>query len=53
VRGADQFIQLVHHLLHFPLGGGSLNMEPNDPPTAEDWRALRDKVNELIGALHR
>ena len=34
-------------------GVGTLDMEPNDPPTADDWRALRDKVNELVSALHR
>jgi hypothetical protein len=26
---------------------------PNDPPTAADWQALADKVNELIAALRR
>jgi len=25
----------------------------SDPPTAADWQALADKVNELIAALRR
>ena len=26
---------------------------PRDPPTAADWQALADKMNELITALRR
>ena len=26
---------------------------PSDPPTAADWQALADKMNELIMALRR
>ena len=26
---------------------------PSDPPTAADWQALADKMNELITALRR
>jgi hypothetical protein len=43
------------------IGGTSANTNavsqlayiPNDPPTAADWQALADKVNELITALRR
>src|ERR1051325_2039535 len=31
----------------------NLVWEPNDPPTADDLRTLRDKINELIDALRR
>jgi hypothetical protein len=31
----------------------NLVWEPNDPPTADDLRTLRDKINELINALRR
>lgn len=35
-------------------GVGDLSgWEPNDPPSADDLRTLRDKLNELIGGLHR
>jgi len=32
---------------------GFLAYVPSDPPTAADWQALADKVNELIAALRR
>jgi hypothetical protein len=47
--------------LNTALGGTSSNSNivgllayvPSDPPTAADWQALADKVNELITALRR
>ncbi|HEY6168877.1 MAG TPA: hypothetical protein VI454_12615 [Verrucomicrobiae bacterium] len=31
----------------------TLVWEPNDPPTADDLRTIRDKINEVINGLHR